>query len=233
MIAEARRRIAFNKQRTHVKQMLNEKQTRPATARGGTVRTRDLMWAAKMANFDINPALLAATKFAAKVDDVGAPTRVLWKPFISQLPPPELKGPGGFGPLPPLRRIRAAAAAQVAATPTTVEATPEPVAVRPKASDKDFVHWFGVLQSKMKDRFTEVRRAFRLLDEDFSGCLSVTEFKKVLAMFNLDHVPDAVFERILDLVDEDGDRTIKFAEFASLVSIEPNQLLARCKAERS
>lgn len=52
-------------------------------------------------------------------------------------------------------------------------------------------------------------------------------------MFNLDHVPDAVFERILDLVDEDGDRTIKFAEFASLVSIEPNQLLARCKAERS
>ena len=40
-------------------------------------------------------------------------------------------------------------------------------------------------QEKMTTRFSELRRAFRTLDEDASGNLSHDEFKQVMAMFNL------------------------------------------------
>ena len=50
----------------------------------------------------------------------------------------------------------------------------------------------------------QVRRAFRLLDEDCNGFLSADEFKRILAMFNMQSMPDPVFNRIIQLIDKNG-----------------------------
>ena len=54
------------------------------------------------------------------------------------------------------------------------------------------------MQEKMTTRFSELRRAFRTLDEDASGSLDRDEFKQVLVMFNLG-IPDRVCSRSLPL----------------------------------
>ena len=44
-------------------------------------------------------------------------------------------------------------------------------------SDDDVEYWFKIMQEKMTTRFSELRRAFRTLDEDASGSLEREEFK--------------------------------------------------------
>ena len=64
----------------------------------------------------------------------------------------------------------------------------------------------------------QVRRAFRLLDEDCNGFLSADEFKRILVMFNMQSMPDPVFNRIIQLIDKNGNDVITFAEFAELTN---------------
>lgn len=117
----------------------------------------------------------------------GVPTKIAWKPFYSNLPPPALRGPGGFGDLPPLKKNMKVAA--------VASGNAGPVAAAAKAvdgpSDEDVEYWFKIMQEKMTTRFSELRRAFRTLDEDASGSLDRDEFKQVLVMFNLG-IPDRV-----------------------------------------
>ena len=115
------------------------------------------------------------------------PTKIAWKPFYSNLPPPALRGPGGFGELPPLKKnlkVAVKSTASTGAIATTVKAADGP-------SDEDVEYWFKIMQEKMTTRFSELRRAFRTLDEDASGSLDREEFKQVLVMFNLG-IPDRV-----------------------------------------
>merc|ERR1712166_1382588 len=62
----------------------------------------------------------------------------------------------------------------------------------------------GASHDKIRNHFatwvTEVRRGFRLLDEDHSGRLSRDELKAVLMMFNLD-IKAHLIEKIIDLAD--------------------------------
>ena len=44
-------------------------------------------------------------------------------------------------------------------------------------TDDDVEYWFKIMQEKMTTRFSELRRAFRTLDEDASGSLEREEFK--------------------------------------------------------
>ena len=67
--------------------------------------------------------------------------------------------------------------------PATVGPTKSAAAEGP--SDEDVEYWFKIMQEKMTTRFSELRRAFRTLDEDASGSLDREEFKQVLIMFNL------------------------------------------------
>lgn len=147
------------------------------------------------------------------LDVYGVPTKIAWKPFYGTLPPPALKGPGSFGALPPLRRNRKAEKVEtkqaVKVVKTEEQADPEEVA-----------YWFGMIQNKMKDKFAEVRRAFRSLDADASGQLDMNEFKAMLIMFNLGNVPDIVINAIYKMTDFDGSGTISYAEFARLVTTE-------------
>lgn len=85
-----------------------------------------------------------------------------------------------------------------------------------RPDDREVGKWFMWLQSKLKDRFTELRRAFRAIDEDCNGFLSYEEFRAVFDIFALP-VPDNVFQRIVELIDKDGDKHVTFAEFAKLV----------------
>jgi len=207
MCEEARSRLSHNRQRRRMKQLLSA-----ASEDGTTVSTKDLLLSAKLAKMQLPDEMVADTKYAMGVDHLGVPTKIAWKPFYSQLPPPALKGPGGFGQLPPLRKNR----------PATVESGPidfGPVeVVNEGPSDDDVAYWFGVMQNKMRERFAEVRRGFRQLDKDASGSLDKEEFKHILTMFNLQQIPEAVVDKILMLTDYDGDGTVNFAEFARLIT---------------
>merc|ERR1719217_332211 len=99
MVAEAMERKKHNTQRRRLKQLLSA-----ASEDGSTVATKDLLLAAKLAKMDLPEAMIADTPYATGLDGVGVPTKIAWKPFYSNLPPPALKGPGGFGDLPPLRK---------------------------------------------------------------------------------------------------------------------------------
>ena len=90
----------------------------------------------------------------------------------------------------------------------------------PRASDEEgYKHWV-TLKRLMDTRFTELRKAFRLIDEDSSGTCERDELKFMLnAMFNLT-IPENVMDRLIDLADLDGDGSINFAEFARIMTTD-------------
>ena len=86
-----------------------------------------------------------------------------------------------------------------------------------------FEHEIRAAHKKVRDhfatRFTEVRRGFRILDEDKSGKLKRAEMRTVLMMFNLD-IEARLIEKLIDLADYDGDGEINYAEFARIMTAE-------------
>ena len=68
-------------------------------------------------------------------------------------------------------------------------------------------------------RFSQVRRGFRMLDEDSSGKLTYAELKSVVMMFNL-KIPAKIVQKIIELADWDGSGDIDYAEFARIISAE-------------
>lgn len=80
-----------------------------------------------------------------------------------------------------------------------------------------------VAHAKIRDhfatRFAQVRRGFRMLDEDSSGKLSYAELKAVVMMFNL-NIPSKVVQKIIELADWNGDGDIDYAEFARIMTAE-------------
>jgi len=212
MCAEAQQRHAHNRQRRRLKQLLNA-----ASEDGSTVATKDLLLAAKLAKMDLPEEMVADTPYAMGMDKVGVPTKIAWKPFYSNLPPPALRGPGGFGELPPLKKNMKVVQRDTSGGMQMASATKSAAADGP--SDEDVEYWFKIMQEKMTTRFSELRRAFRTLDEDASGSLDREEFKQVLVMFNLG-IPDRVMNKLIDLADFDGDGSINYAEFARIFTAE-------------
>lgn len=212
MVAEAQQRHAHNRQRRRLKQLLNA-----ASEDGSTVATKDLLLAAKLAKLDLPEEMVADTPYAMGMDAIGVPTKISWKPFYSNLPPPALRGPGGFGDLPPLRKNRVVKVGGGGGGVGVVASTGGGGEDGP--SDEDVEYWFKIMQEKMTTRFSELRRAFRTLDEDASGALDRDEFKQVLVMFNLG-IPDRVMNKLIDLADFDGDGSINYAEFARIFTSE-------------
>jgi len=95
-----------------------------------------------------------------------------------------------------------------------------PVLSEAERFDREVARHHQVLQAKVKTRFGELRRAFRMIDQDFSGACDRGELKHMLnAMFNLD-IPEMVMDRLIDLADHDGDGEIKFAEFARIFTAD-------------
>ena len=77
----------------------------------------------------------------------------------------------------------------------------------------------GKIRDHFTTRFTEVRRGFRLLDEDHSGHLTKEEMRAVIMMFNLD-IKHHLLTKIIEVADVDGDGDIDYAEFARIMTCE-------------
>ena len=226
IINEARIRLAHNKQRQKLKALL------ATAANGGSVvQTKDLLLACRIAKLDIgtdneNEAdRFVHPNHIAQRDCYGSPRAVAWKGFQQSLAYPELHGPGQFPGQLPLTRAqkhqyaeyqRAIDAKNHAAEAEARGAAAE--ALAPTASDEDVRKWHKLLKRALETRFAELRRAFRLIDEDNSGDCDREELKGMLnAMFNL-NIPDHIMDRIIDLADFDGDGSINFAEFARMAT---------------
>ena len=224
MINEARLRLQHNKQRLRLKNVLQ------ASADGGSVvGTRDLLLACKLAKLDVgtdNPYEVdqfVQPEHIARRDCYGSPRSVNWRQFQKSIPYPELHPPGCYpGELPLTKfqkaqikeyeemqaKLRAQGEADAAAAAAKVEV----------ARDEDVRYYHKILKRMLETRFSELRRAFRLIDEDRSGSCDREELKHMLtAMFNIE-IPEKVFDRIIDLADYDGDGQIDFAEFARLAT---------------
>jgi Ca2+-binding EF-hand superfamily protein len=84
--------------------------------------------------------------------------------------------------------------------------------------DEEVSFYHRLLCDKLSSRFGELRRAFRMIDDDHSGKCDRRELKEMLnAMFNLD-VPETIMDRIIDLADKDRDGSIGLEEFTALFS---------------
>merc|ERR1712230_321303 len=73
---------------------------------------------------------------------------------------------------------------------------------------------------KLKEKFREqavlIRDVFRRVDEDHSGSLNMSEFRRALKKFNFD-VTDQELISIMRKFDPDGDGSIRYDEFCSSV----------------
>jgi len=227
MINEARIRMQHNKQRLRLKQLLAT-----ASEDGQRVNTRDLILACQLAKLDIGNDVVQppdADKFVAPSlikdrDCFGSPRAVDWRGFHQSIQYPQLHAPGSFqGPLPLTRKqkkdykefelLQAAQAGEESAAAAAAN-------IKPKVNDEDVVAAHKLLKARLETRFGEIRRAFRLIDEDNSGTCDRDELKYMLnAMFNLD-IPDPIMDRLIDLADFDGDGSINFAEFARITTAE-------------
>jgi len=226
VINEARIRLAHNKQRLRLKQLLQ------TSANGGTVvNTRDLILACRLAKLDVGDDVQRtsdADKFVSPNlikdrDCFGSPRAVDWRAFHQSIEYPQLHAPGTYGGSLPMTRKQKNQYKEyqdILRAKEVADAAGEALQIKPKIDDSQVAHWHKVLKDKLETRFGEIRRAFQLIDEDRSGTCDRQELKHMLnAMFNL-NVPDDIMDRIIDLADYDGDGVINFAEFARIVTAD-------------
>jgi len=226
MINEARIRLEHNKQRQKLKGLL------ATSANGGTlINTRDLLLACRIAKLDVGTEnhhevdTFVHPNHIARRDCYGTPREVQWKGFHKSIAYPEMHAPGEFpGELPLTRQQRKQyreyqeqlQASDVNAVDGDGDGGQDLMAANVR--DQDVQHYHKILKRALETRFAEIRRAFRLIDEDNSGECSREELKYMLqAMFNLS-IPEPILDRIIDLADYDGDGQINFAEFARLAT---------------
>jgi len=80
-------------------------------------------------------------------------------------------------------------------------------------SNEELAAAHKLLQNFMETKFKSLRKCFRKIDCDNSGYCSRAELKYMLnAMFNL-NISGAVLDRLVDLIDYDGNDSVSFAEF--------------------
>ena len=212
MIHEARLRMEHNKARHRLKHLLNT-----AAEGGPTVHTQDLLLACKLAKMDTS--LLGLNE-----DGAGSPRKIAMH-RLQQLPYPPLHGRGAFGDLPPTKsqlklREKNLLPLNAAGQPVSLMQAAKDENVSLRATDEELYHHWFTLKRLMETRFSELRRAFRLIDEDSSGSADRSELKFMLnAMFNLS-IPEHVLDRMIDLADFDGDGSINFAEFARIMTAD-------------
>lgn len=180
MINEARIRIQHNKQRQRLKSLL------ATAANGGSiVATKDLLLACRLAKLDMSAGsgVPISDEHVVARTGHGLPTKVQWEGFTQSLNYPELHGPGDFpGELPYTRRQKAQIAEykklqeelQVAA-----ESGKQVVEVKDEVKDDEIRYWHKTLKACLETRFSEIRRAFRLIDADNSGSCDRPELKNM------------------------------------------------------
>merc|ERR1719453_1520823 len=81
------------------------------------------------------------------------------------------------------------------------------------SAEDDLVEALSTIRTAVSTRFAELRRAFRLIDEDKSGKLSTREMRRLLMLFNLTQIKESTFDKIVEMADVNHDGLIDFEEF--------------------
>ena len=188
MINEARLRTKHNRQRHQLKQLLST-----AANGGAVVTTKDLQLACKLAKLDmavsqpyetLGPDGFVASNFVAARDSLGTPRQVHWKGFASSIPYPMIHGPGDYPHELPytrkqknlLKEYEDLQKEQVAAA-----AQGQILEVKDDVKDEDLIYWHSTIKRLLETRFGEIRRAYRLIDQDNSGACDRGELKHMCA----------------------------------------------------
>jgi len=98
---------------------------------------------------------------------------------------------------------------------------PTPPSRADEAKDEDaiVIRWHSLIREKMEERWGDnLRRAFRLIDEDKSGALDRVEIQKLLQMLFHAQIPPHVLTSLMDLLDFDGNGKISMDEFGRFFS---------------
>lgn len=190
MINEARIRIAHNKQRHKLKQLL------ATAANGGSVVSpRELELAcklAKMENVEVGLQSFNSTGFMtsnliANRDVNGTPRGVLWDSFQKSIPYPQLHAPGDFpGQLPYTRKQlnQLKEYAELQKQQQQAVAAGEAFEAKDEVPASELIYWHSTIKRLLETRFGEIRRAYRLIDQDNSGECDRGELKHMCARCN-------------------------------------------------
>jgi hypothetical protein len=81
--------------------------------------------------------------------------------------------------------------------------------------------YHGLLKDKLDTRFKGLGRAFRLIDADKSTTCDAKEVREGLTrLFNLEHIPDRYMDRMMELMDTNGDGSVRLDEFSRFFSTD-------------
>jgi len=97
-------------------------------------------------------------------------------------------------------------------------------------SDAEVEKVHDLLRHKFADRFKQIRRGFREMDQDGSGLVDRKEAMRLLMMFNLYGVEPRVLDRLLDCADINGDGKVQYDEFCKYILSEDALPLRRQRA---
>ena len=86
-------------------------------------------------------------------------------------------------------------------------------------SSEELKQVHNLLREKIKTRFSTFRKGFRQVDENNSGRVTKTEALRMLMMFNMTNVREAVVAKLCDIMDRDGNG-IEYDEFCDWLMAE-------------
>lgn len=218
-VREAELRQLHNQQRAQLKAFLQL-----SAGNSKTISTEELKLAAKLAKMTL-PDDGAITKSArsskivsSKAED-GTPREVHWQEYVKALEPVHPRTAADAAKRAAKRKADAARRSAALAAAGAAGADALKSSRGPVITEKELKTAHAKIRDHFATRFTEVRRGFRLLDEDHSGRLTRDELKAVLMMFNLD-IKAHLIDKIIDIADADGSGDIDYAEFAQIMTIE-------------
>jgi hypothetical protein len=162
-----------------------------------------------------------SSRIVSSKGEDGSPREVQWQEYIKALEPVHPRTAQDAANRAAKRRADASRRSAAAAAAGAAGAASLLSSKGPVITEKELKAAHDKIRNHFATRFTEVRRGFRLLDEDHSGRLDRTELKAVLMMFNLD-IKAHLLEKIIDIADADGSGDIDYAEFAQYETPDPN-----------
>jgi Ca2+-binding EF-hand superfamily protein len=218
MVREAELRQLHNQQRAQLKAFLQL-----SAGNSKTIGTEELKLAAKLAKMSLPDDVISksprSSKIVSSTAEDGSPREVQWQEYVKALEPVHPRTAADAAKRAAKRRNDAARRSAAVAAASAAGAISLQNSKGPVITEKELKASHDKIRNHFATRFTEVRRGFRLLDEDHSGRLDREELKAVLMMFNLD-IKSHLVDKIIDIADADGSGDIDYAEFAQIMTCE-------------
>jgi len=219
MVREAELRQLHNRQRAQLKAFLQL-----SAGNSKTIGTEELKLAAKLAKMSLPDDVLSkshmnSSKIVSSKAEDGSAREVQWQEYVKALEPVHPRTAADAAKKAAKRRNDASRRSAAVAAASGAGAISLLSSKGPVITEKELKASHDKIRNHFATRFTEVRRGFRLLDEDHSGRLDRDELKAVLMMFNLD-IKAHLIDKIIDIADADGSGDIDYAEFAQIMTCE-------------